>query len=243
MNIKCIIVDDEPLAVSIMEGYINKIPNIEIIGTFNSAVSVYDFMKTNTVDLMFLDVEMPDLSGLDFLRTLKTKPYVVLTTANRNYAINGFDLNVDDYILKPVTFERLIKSINRVIESIDSHQSVKNEYNQLDFLYLKENKRMVKVFLNEILFIESIKDYVKVVTSSKTVITKQQISYFETIFDSNHFLRVHRSFIVSKDKIDAFSYSSIEVGSVEIPIGRKYKDFVISELIKSDSVKCEEVIG
>jgi len=234
MGLKCVIVDDEPLAITILEGYLKKIPYVEIIGKFGSALPVYEFLKNNEVDLLFLDIEMPDITGIDFLKSLTHAPAVIFTTANKNYAIEGFDLNVDDYILKPVSFERLFKSVNRVFESnikpIDSTV-------QKDFVYLKENKKMVRVYFKNILYLESLKDYVKVVTSCKTVITKQQLSYFEEILHPSEFMRIHRSFIISIKKIDSYSLSGIDIGDQELPIGRKYKEDVIKVLDNLNKVE------
>jgi len=230
MNLRCVIVDDEPLAIAIIEDYLKKIPFIEVVGKFENVIPVYQFLKENKVDLLFLDIEMPNITGIDFLKTLINKPSVIITTANKNFAVEGFDLNVDDYILKPITFDRLLKGINRVVESKNKNNVSATNEQQNDFLYLKENKKMVKVYLKDILYLESIKDYAKVVTTEKTVITKQQLSFFESINNTNKFLRIHRSFIVAIDKIDSYSLSGIEVGDKELPIGRKFKDIVIEAL-------------
>ncbi|MFP4024400.1 MAG: LytR/AlgR family response regulator transcription factor [Thiohalospira sp.] len=227
MNLKCIIVDDEPLAIAVIEGYLKKIPYIEIVGKFDNALPVFEFLKENEVDIILLDIEMPGLTGIDFVRSIYNPPSIIFITANKNYAIEGFDLNVDDFLLKPISFERLLKAVNRVIEK----KSVeKEDFSENDFLYLKENKKMVKVYLKNILYLESIKDYVKVVTVCKTVVTKQPLSYFESILSSSQFLRIHRSFIVAINKIDAYSLSGIDIGDKELPIGRKYKEPVINKL-------------
>ncbi|MCD4832860.1 MAG: LytTR family DNA-binding domain-containing protein [Bacteroidales bacterium] len=236
MKLQCVIVDDEPLAITIIEGYLKKIPYIEIIGKFDNAIPVYEFLKENIVDLLFLDIEMPNITGIDFLKSLSSPPSVIFTTANKNYAIEGFDLNVVDYILKPITFERLFKAVNRVCENVNQEKKTeKPESNE--FLYLKENKKMVKVYFKNILYFESIKDYVKVVTLCKTVITKQQLSYFESSLNNNKFLRIHRSFIVATGKIDAYSLSGIDIGDTELPIGRKYKETVIEALENLNNLK------
>ena len=235
MNLKCVVVDDEPLAITIIEGYLKKIPSVEIIGRFENAIPVYEFLKENHVDLIFLDIEMPNISGVEFLKSLSNAPFVIFTTANKNYAIDGFDLNVEDYVLKPISFERLLTAVNRVQDKKRTTKS--NKADAEEFLYLKENKKMVKVYLKNILYMESIKDYVKVVTSCKTVVTKQQLSYFESLMDKEKFLRIHRSFIVATDKIDAYSLSGIDIGSTELPIGRKYKENVIDMLEKLNRIK------
>ena len=232
MTLKCVIVDDEPLAITIMEGHLKKIPYVEVIAKFNSALPVYEFLKHNKIDLLFLDIEMPNLSGIEFVKSLSSAPSIIFTTANKNYAIEGFDLNVDDYILKPVTFERLIKAVNRIYEKRSTRETQEVKEIETDSIYLKENKKMVKVYLKNILYCESLKDYVKVVTTAKTVITKQQLSFFESSLDNTSFLRIHRSFIVALNKIDAYSASTIEIGGIELPIGRTYKDEVIEKLDK-----------
>ena len=234
MKLKCVIVDDEPLAITILEGHLKKIPYVEIVGKFGSALPVYEFLKNNKVDLLFLDIEMPELTGIDFVKSLTYTPAVIFTTANKNYAIEGFDLNVDDYILKPISFERLFKSVNRVFES-EKESNLSTETR--DSVYLKENKKMVRVYFKNILYLESLKDYVKIVTSCKTVITKQQLSYFEEILQPSEFMRIHRSFIIAINKIDSYSLSGIDIGDQELPIGRKYKEDVIKVLDNLNKVE------
>ena len=227
MSLRCVVVDDEPLAITIIEGFLKKIPYIEVVGKFDNAIPVFRFLKENKVDIIFLDIEMPGLTGVDFVKTLSNPPSIIFITANKNYAIEGFDLNVDDFLLKPISFERLLKSVNRIIEKISKKTK---ETTQTNFLYLKENKKMVKVYLKNILYLESIKDYVRVITVCKTVVTKQPLSYFESILSPVQFLRIHRSFIVAINKIDAYSLSGIDIGNIELPIGRKYKEPVIQRL-------------
>ena len=234
MKLKCVIVDDEPLAITILEGHLKKIPYVEIVGKFGSALPVYEFLKNNKVDLLFLDIEMPELTGIDFVKSLTYTPAVIFTTANKNYAIEGFDLNVDDYILKPISFERLFKSVNRVFES-EKESNLSTETR--DSVYLKENKKMVRVYFKNILYLESLKDYVKIVTSCKTVITKQQLRYFEEILQPSEFMRIHRSFIIAINKIDSYSLSGIDIGDQELPIGRKYKEDVIKVLDNLNKVE------
>jgi len=227
MSLRCVVVDDEPLAITIIEGFLKKIPYIEVVGKFDNAIPVFRFLKENKVDIIFLDIEMPGLTGVDFVKTLSNPPSIIFITANKNYAIEGFDLNIDDFLLKPISFERLLKSVNRIIEKKSKKTKESTETN---FLYLKENKKMVKVYLKNILYLESIKDYVRVITVCKTVVTKQPLSYFESILSPAHFLRIHRSFIVAINKIDAYSLSGIDIGNIELPIGRKYKEPVIQRL-------------
>ncbi len=228
MSVKAIIVDDEPLAITVMEGYLSRIPGIDIVATFNDGLPAFDFLQENTVDLVFLDVEMPKLTGIELVRCLQHPPVVIITSANRDYAIEGFELNVADYILKPVTFERLLKAYSKAMELIGKHSNDREHHDE--FLLLKESKKNIRVKIDEILYIESLKDYVKVVTANRTVITKQSISSFEEQLDKTRFLRVHRSFIVALKHIQAFSSVSIEINDIEIPIGRLYKEEVIKVL-------------
>jgi DNA-binding LytR/AlgR family response regulator len=228
--LSCAIVDDEPLSVEILEGLLKRIPTIEVVATFNDALSVLDKLSELDVDFLFLDIEMPNLSGIDLLKSLPHPPLTIITSANKNYAIDGFELNVVDYLLKPLTFERVLKAINKVIElkSTKSHHSISIDPD--NYIYLKENKKMVRVRISDIKYLESIKDYVKVVTQGKIVITKQNLSHFEKSLDSENFIRIHRSFIVGVKHIDAYSCSSVEIGTLEIPIGRLYKDQTLKRI-------------
>jgi DNA-binding LytR/AlgR family response regulator len=232
---KCIIVDDEPLAIEILESYVSKVEQLKLEGTFRNAVSAFTFLQQHSVDLIFLDIQMPKLSGIDFLKSLKNPPKVIFTTAFRDYAIEGFDLEVVDYLLKPIPFERFLKAVAKVL-----HQPAVNAQAPLtnkteagdDFVYFKVDKKMVKTRMNEILYIESIKDYVKVRTSDKEIVTQQKISYLEESLPREHFLRIHRSFIVNRERIDAYSATDVEIGKYQIPIGRNYKNDVMKVLSK-----------
>ena len=228
-TLKCIIVDDEPLAIEILESYIAKIEQLEIAGTFRNAVSAFTFLQSNSVDLIFLDIQMPKLTGIDFLKTLKDPPKVIFTTAFRDYAVDGFELEVVDYLLKPIPFERFLKAVAKVLHTPGSSTvplQAKPEMTTEDFVYFKVDKKMVKTRMSEILYIESIKDYVKVKTVEKDIITQQKISYLEESLPKDLFLRVHRSFIVNVSKVDAYSATDIELGKHQVPIGRNYKNDV-----------------
>lgn len=234
MPLKCLLVDDDPLAIMVIESHLQRIPNVEIIGVFNNALTAYDVLLNNSIDLLILDIEMPEITGIDFVKSLFKPPMVIFTTANKDYAITGFELNAIDYIVKPVTFERLAKSMNKVIEIKKQRElsSVIQPIGESGFIFLKENKRNIKVFLKEIVYLESLKDYTKVITSEKTVITKQSISSFEEMLDGWQFIRVHKSFIVNIEHIDSYNQAEIEIGTTIIPIGRTYKDEVILKLDK-----------
>lgn len=230
---KCIIVDDEPLAIEILESYVARIDELELTGSFRNAVSAFTFVQQNPVDLIFLDIQMPKLSGIDFLKTLKNPPRVIITTAFRDYAIESFELEVVDYLLKPIPFERFLKSVGKVLHSKTSEAtSTVTPSTQDSFTYFKVDKKMVKTRIADILFIESIKDYVKVRTAEKEIITQQKISYLEESLPRQQFLRVHRSFMVNVDRIDAYTATDVEIDTFKIPIGRNYKNDVMKVLSK-----------
>jgi DNA-binding LytR/AlgR family response regulator len=232
MKLRCIAVDDDILSSTILEEFLNQIPYVEICGIFSNALPVYEFLQKETVDILFLDIEMPTLSGIELLKSLKNPPTVIVISANPKYALEGYALNVFDYILKPIVFERVLKPIHKIYESKSKQVSPDILSKNNKFLFLKENRKMIKVELKNILYIESIKDYVKVVCKDKTVTTKQQISFFETTLNSKQFLRIHKSFIISTSHIDAYDAMSVEIGKVEIPIGRAYKEKVLQNLDK-----------
>jgi DNA-binding LytR/AlgR family response regulator len=229
---KCIIVDDEPLAIEILESYVTKVEQLKLAGTFRNAVSAFTFLQQQPVDLIFLDIQMPKLSGIDFLKTLKNPPKVIFTTAFRDYAIEGFELEVADYLLKPIPFERFLKAVAKVLPQPVAPMPVTVSRGDAsdNYVYFKVDKKMVKTRMAEILYIESIKDYVKVRTLEKEIVTQQKISYLEESLPQEQFIRIHRSFIVNREKIDAYSATDIEIGKHHIPIGRNYKNDVMKLL-------------
>jgi DNA-binding LytR/AlgR family response regulator len=229
---KCIIVDDEPLAIEIMESYVSKVDQLKLAGTFRNAVSAFTFLQQNPVDLIFLDIQMPKLSGIDFLKTLKNPPKVIFTTAFRDYALEGFELEVADYLLKPIPFDRFLKAVAKVMHQPGAVVQTNQPRADTDdnYVYFKVDKKMVRTKMSDILYIESIKDYVKVRTSEKEIVTQQKISYLEESLPKEQFLRIHRSFIVNRDKIDAYSATDIEIGKHHVPIGRNYKNDVMKLL-------------
>ena len=237
MAIKCIIVDDEPLAIEIVESYVKRIDQLQLQGTFRNAVQAFAYLQQHSVDLIFLDIQMPKLSGIEFLKTLKNPPKVIFTTAFRDYAIDGFDLEVIDYLLKPIPFERFLKAVAKVMHqqsaTVPALPLKKSEPSTDDYVYFKVDKKMIKTKMAAVLYIESIKDYVKVRTDEKEIITQQKISYLEESLPSRQFLRIHRSFIVNIDKIDAYSATDVEIGKHSIPIGRNYKNDVMKVLAKN----------
>jgi DNA-binding LytR/AlgR family response regulator len=234
MKNKCIIVDDEPLAIEVIENHLSHFDEIEIGGKFNNAMEAFSFIKSENVDLMFLDIQMPHLTGVEFLRSLMNPPKVIFTTAYREYALEGFELDVIDYLLKPISFERFLKAMNKYYESVNSvkEHPANITNNQRKFIYVKADKKTQKIFLDEIFFVQSIKDYIQIHSPNRKIITKIPIGKFEDELPKDEFIRIHKSFIVATDKIDSFSSEVIDVRGKELPIGRTYKDTVNSRLTR-----------
>lgn len=226
------IVDDEPLARELIRNHISKLDNIEIVAECPDAMKALQCLHQKQVDLMFLDIQMPQITGIDFLRTLKHPPKVIFTTAYRQYALDGFDLDVVDYLLKPITFERFIKSVNKYYQlAQDDSSGFPSSGAQVkagdSFIYVKENKKVVKIPLSEILYIEGLSEYVQIFTEKKKIITKTSMSGMEEKLPSESFIRIHKSYIVSLEKVEAFTATSIDVPGKELPIGRSYKATVL----------------
>jgi len=234
MKTKCIIVDDEPLALEVIESHLQKFKEIEIAAKCSDAIEAFEVLKKKNVDLIFLDIQMPQLTGLDFLKSLTKPPKVIITTAYREYALDGYELDVIDYLLKPIPFERFMKAINKYYQSVSEPIMVSgsnhNAEDSNSFIYVKADKKTVKILLNEIVFIESLKDYVQIHTSKTSIVTKNQISKLEEKLPQDKFVRIHKSFIVSISKINAFTSNTIEIKNKELPIGRNYKNIVMKAL-------------
>lgn len=231
MKIKCLVVDDEPLAIKLLEKHIAKIETLEVVATCNNAIKAFEILNTQEIDLLFLDIKMPNLTGIDFLKTLKTPPKTIFTTAYRDYAIESYDLGVVDYLLKPITFERFLKSVNRFLKDKNELKKQSSQVDSEDFMLIKSGNKHHKIIVNDILFIESLKDYIKIHTiNNKRIVSKYRISEIESELKEKSFLRVHRSYIINTDKISAFTVNDIEVNSTEIPIGASYKEKVVSFL-------------
>lgn len=235
MKTKCIIVEDEPIAISVVESHLQNFPDIEITAKCSNAIKAFEVLQKQKIDLMFLDINMPKLSGLDFLKTLTNPPRVIITTAYREYALDGYEFNVVDYLLKPISLERFMKAINKYSELKKSGAPYeKMHVNSIEktgsYIYVKSDRKNIKIDLSEILFLESMKDYVVVHTRNKKIITKQLISAFEKTLPQTMFVRIHRSYIVSISKITAVTKTSIEIGKKELPVSRNYKNEVAKVL-------------
>ena len=228
-KIQCLVIDDEPPARKILMRHISGVEALNLVGSCSNAVEAISFLSEHSVDLLFLDIEMPQLLGTNFIRTLKNPPKVIFTTAYRKYAVEGFELDAVDFILKPISFERFLKAVNKVLQmDIGSEKLVaeaKEDQPETanSFLYFRADRKMVKVFFNDILFIESLKDYIKIVTVSKNIVTKYVLSTLEEMLPANEFLRIHKSYIVNISKIDSYNADGIQILNKELPIGRLYK--------------------
>jgi DNA-binding LytR/AlgR family response regulator len=234
MKLRCLLIDDEPPALKVLTAHISHINGFEIVGQCRNAVEALDILHEKTVDVIFLDIKMPKILGTEFLKNLSHPPKVVFVTAYRDYAVEGYELDAVDYLVKPVSFERFLKAITK-IKRMMGHETVtqSNDYkpNPEAFVYLKVDKHMQKVLINEIVYIESWKDYIKVfLTTGKILLVKQSISAMENLFSEHRFLRIHRSYIVSVNKISGYNGVSVQVQSTEIPIGRLYKQAVMERL-------------
>jgi DNA-binding LytR/AlgR family response regulator len=230
----CIIVEDEPLAAEVLQRYINEVPFLQLKEKCSDAVYAMDVLNKEPIDLIFLDIHLPKLKGLDFIKTLKDPPKVIVTSAYRDYAVQGFELNVIDYLVKPIEFSRFLTAVNKLPQSrpitVTSNIAVAGD--ERAHLFFSVSKKKIKVYLDEILYIESLKEYIRIITKTKSILTKFQMGEVEEMLSNNNFLRVHRSYIVSKEKIEAYSSTDVEVNGKQIPIGRSYKELVISVLEK-----------
>lgn len=234
--INCLLVDDEPLAMDVIASYLEKVAGFEVVAKCKNALEAFEVLQTQEIDLIFLDIQMPQLNGIEFVKTLTNPPKIIFTTAHRDYAIEGFELDAIDYLLKPISFGRFMKAINKIqrkpaVATIATPESIPVSSNTVPFLYIKMDKKILKVYLDKISYIESQKDYVRIVLEDDNdVVTKQKISYLEQRLPSGQFLRIHRSYIVAVNKITAFSSINIEIDKIELPIGRSYKQFVMEAL-------------
>jgi len=224
-KIKCIIIEDEPLAVKVLSDYVSQTPFLELQATFKDAILATDWLRYNVTDLIFLDIHLPKLKGMAFLKTLVHPPAVIITTAYHQYAVEGFDLNVTDYLLKPFEFERFLVAVNKVRTSGSERAEARKEEIK-DHLFLNVQKKKVKILFSEIIYIESQREYIRIVTTKKEWISKMSTHEIEALLPANLFKRIHRSFIVALKRIDSYTADSLEVNGISIPIGRDYRDSI-----------------
>ena len=237
MKINCIIIDDEPLAAEVITTHLSEFSNMELIGTFTNPMLALGVIESGNVDAVFIDINMPKMNGLDFIRSLESTPYFIITTAYREYAVESFDLDVLDYLVKPIPFARFLKSMNKLSQKFLNDKSSDQSSQTLEksFIFLKVDKKLIKIKFEDIFYIESLKDYIKVFTKSGDYLAHKSLSSISEEVPSSQFLRIHRSFTVALDKIEALEGNSVLITGKRIPIGRKYinhaKDVILNTSI------------
>lgn len=232
-KVRCLIVDDEPVARDILSKHLSRIESVEVITQCKSAVEAFNVISEQDIDLIFLDINMPEISGLSFAKSINRDIKIIFTTAYREYAIDGFDLQAVDYLLKPISFERLLQSVKKFL---DENQSVKSgttneeSLEKSNHFFVRSERKMIKISYEDILYIESISDYIKINLKSKSVITRETITNIEAKLPKSEFIRTHRSFLVAISAIESFTSEFIEISDHQIPISRSYKDDVLRRL-------------
>ena len=228
--LSCLIIEDEPLAAEITQSYIEQVSFLKLEHICSDAISAFEILQNKHIDVIFLDIHLPKLKGTDFLKSLRNHPKVIITSAYKQYALEGFELEITDYLLKPFSFPRFLKAVNRLQPLVESAPLVAGASAERAHRFFNVNKKKFKIYLDEIIFVESLKDYVKIFTKDKSIVTKYQLGEMEEFLNDKNFLRIHRSFLVAKNKIDAVSSTEVEVAGKSIPIGRSYQDEVKKEL-------------
>lgn len=228
----CIIVEDEPLAAEVLQDYVSQVSFLNLKAVCTDAIYALDVLKKERIDLIFLDIHLPKLKGFDFLKTLKHPPQVIITTAYHEYALQGYEFNVVDYLLKPVEFARFLTAVNKVRSDRSQEITEPARASEPDrrYMFFNVGKKRVKIFLDEILYIESLKEYIRIYTSTRSILTKYQLGEIEELLNKAEFIRVHRSFIVARNKIEALTATDIEINGKQVPVGRSYKELVQSVL-------------
>lgn len=227
-NLQCIIIEDEPLAAKILADYISQVPFLTLQQMFKDGILATEWLRNNNTDLIFLDIHLPKLKGMAFLKTLSHPPAVIITTAYHQYAVEGFEMNVTDYLLKPFEFERFLNAVNKVKTAQSEKHLTSEKAAEKEFIFLNVQKKKLKILFSDIVYIESQREYIKIVTTTKEYFSKMATHEMEELLPSNLFKRIHRSYIVSVNKIQSYNAETVEVGGVSIPIGRGYKDVIES---------------
>lgn len=242
-RIKCIVLDDEPIAIQYISDYVSKMPRLELLATFSNPLEAYELIETGEVELVFLDIQMPGITGIEFTRTLQKKPAIILTTAYSEYAMEGYELDVVDYLLKPISFERFARAVNkatgRLAAQADQNESVAltgTEFSAFprNYIFVKSGYKSVKVNISEILYIEGMKEYVVIHTKGKKYSKLDRMKNIENLLKDQGFIRIHKSYIVPIKNIDAIFGNTVEVGGVQLPLGRSFKSEIINILGMSE---------
>ncbi len=228
MNYKCVIVDDEKTARNILKRYVSDVSYLELVAECRNGIEALEVIKRESVDIVFLDIEMPKLSGLNLLKTVMNFPDVIITTAYREFALDGYEFNVKDYLLKPISFERFLKAIAKVIGNKKNKENITT--NSQNYTYFKSGKRNIQVYFNDILYIEGLSNYVKIYTQNGTIATYKKLSDLEIDLPIGDFIRIHRSFIVAKNKITAYGKDYVEIEKNQLSISNSYKEIFINSM-------------
>lgn len=233
MKIKCVLVDDEPLSIKVLQNYFTNFSDFEIIGTFNNALEALDFINNNNIDAIFLDINMPMMTGFELISLIENKTNIIITTAFREFAAESYDLEVLDYLVKPIPLPRFIKCINKISAEFNLKNNIKIENHQIDpHIFIKVDKKMVKITIDEILFIEGMKEYIKVVTIDKTYITHKSLTSLSEELPLDRFARIHKSYTIAIDKVKFIEGNRIQILTYTLPIGRNYSKDVKSKILK-----------
>jgi two-component system, LytTR family, response regulator len=235
---RCLIIDDEPLGIKLIRNHLDKLETFEVAGECSSALQAIEYLKSEKIDLIFLDINMPNMTGIDFLKTLTDPPYVIITTAYREYAVDGYDLDVVDFLLKPISFERFLKAINRYCHRSRTQPlkdvSKTGETDEKKYVYIQDGKTAFKLFYDDVIYLEGYGEYVKVITTGKNYLVRDSLIEFESKLSPDFFLRIHKSYLINIRKILGFSSSQVMVKDLKFPIGRMYREKVMKRL-KGDS--------
>ncbi len=235
MVINCIAIDDEPLALSKLEGFIVKVPELNLLRTFENAIEAIGWLKLNKADLIFLDIQMAQLTGIQFLEVTDSRFSVIITSAYEQYALKGYELNVADYLLKPYSFQRFMKAINKVMDQFHKTESVRKSPDESEkFLFIKTEYRLERVDIDDILYVEGMKDYLRIVCKNRKIMTLQNFAQIENMLPSDGFCRVHKSFIVAINKIESVERGVIRIGGQRIPVSSTYRDSFFSTIKRRD---------
>lgn len=236
MKVKCLIVDDEPLAVNVINNYLQQIEDFELIDTFNNAIDALNFLKNNAVDVIFLDINMPVLDGISFIKSLENPPLLIITSAYDEYAVQTYELDVLDYLVKPIEFPRFMKALNKVNRRMNINKSSESINKERPYLFVKiDKKKMKKIFLDEILVVESLKDYLRINTITGKYIIHSTLTDFTELLPSRNFIRIHRSYTIAIDKIEAVEGNSVEIEGLRYVIGRSYVEEVKKKILNTAS--------
>ena len=232
-TINCVIVDDEPVARNVLETFVAKIPNLELVKSCKNAMEAFEVANQQKIDIFFLDINMPDISGLSLAKLINQKAKIIFTTAYREYAVDGFNLKAVDYLLKPISFDRFLQSIHKYFEGvsfIDSEIKIEKSVLKNDFIFVRSDRKMIKINFDEIQYVESLSDYIKIHSADKTITTRETIGNIETKLPAKNFLRIHRSYIVNLKKMNSYTNEFVEIGKNAIPISRTYNENVLKKL-------------